>query len=79
MPEITHHCPKTPIILVGTKVDLRTDSEIMGYGGRVIVPITYEQGLDMSHKCGCIFYLEVYNNLFKTKTHDSDLHWKILA
>lgn len=26
-PEITHHCSKTPFILVGTQIDLRTDNE----------------------------------------------------
>jgi len=26
VPEITHHCPKTPFLLVGTCVDLRDDS-----------------------------------------------------
>lgn len=24
-PEITHHCPKIPILLVGTKMDLRDE------------------------------------------------------
>ncbi|GIY21351.1 hypothetical protein CEXT_788101 [Caerostris extrusa] len=26
-PEIRHHCRKTPIILIGTKIDLRENSE----------------------------------------------------
>lgn len=26
VPEITHHCPKTPFLLVGTQIDLRDDS-----------------------------------------------------
>ena len=25
-PEITHHCPKTPYLLVGTQMDLRDDA-----------------------------------------------------
>ena len=25
MPEITHHCPKTPFLLVGTQIDLKDD------------------------------------------------------
>ena len=27
MPEITHHCPKTPFLLVGTQIDLRDDQD----------------------------------------------------
>ena len=26
VPEITHHCPRTPFLLVGTQVDLREDA-----------------------------------------------------
>ena len=26
-PEVKHHCPSTPVILVGTKTDLRDDME----------------------------------------------------
>ena len=26
-PEVKHHCPNTPVILVGTKIDLRDDPE----------------------------------------------------
>jgi GTPase SAR1 family protein len=27
IPELRHHCPRTPILLVGTKADLRKDPE----------------------------------------------------
>lgn len=29
MPEISHHCPRTPFLLVGTQVDLRDDSNTL--------------------------------------------------
>ena len=29
-PEVKHHCPSTPVILVGTKTDLRDDMETIG-------------------------------------------------
>ncbi|XP_062328917.1 rho-related GTP-binding protein RhoG-like [Osmerus eperlanus] len=28
-PEVTHHCPNVPILLVGTKSDLRNDEEVL--------------------------------------------------
>jgi GTPase SAR1 family protein len=28
-PELKHHCPEAPIILVGTKIDLRDDRETL--------------------------------------------------
>jgi hypothetical protein len=28
LPEIRHHCPETPFILVGTKLDLRNDLNV---------------------------------------------------
>ncbi|XP_062397928.1 cell division control protein 42 homolog [Sardina pilchardus] len=30
VPEIAHHCPKTPFLLVGTKTDLRDDPSTIG-------------------------------------------------
>ena len=27
-PEVTHYCPNVPIVLAGTKIDLRDDKEI---------------------------------------------------
>jgi len=29
LPEVSHFCPKVPIILVGTKKDLRTDASVI--------------------------------------------------
>ena len=28
-PEVIHYCPKVPIVLVGTKVDMREDKEVV--------------------------------------------------
>lgn len=43
-PEVRHHCPSTPIILVGTKLDLREDKEtIEKLKDKKLAPITYPQ------------------------------------
>jgi Ras-related C3 botulinum toxin substrate 1 len=43
-PEVRHHCPATPIILVGTKLDLRDDKNtIEKLRDKKLQPITYPQ------------------------------------
>jgi len=58
-PEISHHCPNTPIILVGTKVDLREDKPtIEKLTAKKQSPISYEQGLQMMQEIGAVKYME---------------------
>ena len=58
-PEVSHHCPNTPIILVGTKVDLREDQATMEkLAAKKQAPITYEQGLQMVSEIGAVKYME---------------------
>ncbi|KAK9304285.1 hypothetical protein QLX08_004281 [Tetragonisca angustula] len=58
-PEVRHHCPATPIILVGTKLDLREDKEtIERLKDKKLAPITYPQGLSMAKEIGAVKYLE---------------------
>ncbi|TPX64489.1 hypothetical protein SpCBS45565_g05892 [Spizellomyces sp. 'palustris'] len=58
-PEISHHAPNTPIILVGTKLDLREDKEtIEKLREKRMAPITYPQGLQMAKEIGAVKYLE---------------------
>jgi len=43
-PEVRHHCPSTPIILVGTKLDLRDDKNTIDkLRDKKLQPITYPQ------------------------------------
>ncbi|KAI5627363.1 ras-related C3 botulinum toxin substrate 1 [Silurus asotus] len=52
-PEVRHHCPNTPIILVGTKIDLREDKDTVDkLKEKKLTPITYPQGLAMAKKIG---------------------------
>lgn len=58
-PEVTHHCPNAPVILVGTKLDLRDDRDtIEGLKQKRLIPITYAQGLAMAKEIHSVRYLE---------------------
>ncbi|XP_052327858.1 ras-related C3 botulinum toxin substrate 3-like isoform X1 [Oncorhynchus keta] len=58
-PEVRHHCPNTPIILVGTKLDLRDDKDTTErLRDKKLSPITYPQGLAMAREIGAVKYLE---------------------
>ncbi|VDN83101.1 unnamed protein product [Brugia pahangi] len=55
-PEVSHHCPNAPIILVGTKLDLREDNEtVERLRDRHLAPISYLQGLSMSKEISMFF------------------------
>jgi small GTP-binding protein len=57
--EIRHHCPNVPIILVGTKIDLRSDQETLeelSKAGKQ--PITAGEGTQMAQEIQAIKYLE---------------------
>ena len=55
-PEISHHCPKVPCLLVGTKLDLR-DPEAREKARIKVNPITYEQGLAKAKEVAKILFL----------------------
>jgi len=59
VPEVRHHCPKAPIILVGTKLDLRDDqTTIEKLRLNKQAPITYPQGLALAKDISSLKYLE---------------------
>jgi Ras-related C3 botulinum toxin substrate 1 len=58
-PEIKHHCADAPILLIGTKIDLREDKEtlqILAENGQA--PIKREQGQKLANKIRAVKYLE---------------------
>merc|ERR1712137_753852 len=58
-PEIQHHNPNTPIILVGTELDLRDDKETIDrLAEKKLAPITYDQGLLMAKEIKAVKTLE---------------------
>ncbi|XP_041919778.1 rho-related GTP-binding protein RhoG-like [Alosa pseudoharengus] len=58
-PEVTHHCPNTPILLVGTKKDLRNDPEIQKkLKDQNQTTVTLQQGQALARQIQAIKYLE---------------------
>jgi small GTP-binding protein len=54
MPEIRHYNPQTPVVLVGTKLDLRDNTEMIKhiYDKYKCGLVTYEQGLAIAKEIG---------------------------
>ncbi|KAL1281300.1 hypothetical protein QQF64_000103 [Cirrhinus molitorella] len=58
-PEVRHHCPETPFILVGTQLDLRDDKcTTEQLKKKKQTPISYHQGLAVAEEIGAVKYLE---------------------
>jgi Ras-related C3 botulinum toxin substrate 1 len=58
-PEIEHHAPNVPIILVGTKLDLRDDKAAADQlRARKMEPVSYEQALSVAKEIKAHKYLE---------------------
>ncbi|GAM24268.1 hypothetical protein SAMD00019534_074430 [Acytostelium subglobosum LB1] len=58
-PEICHHAPNVPIILVGTKLDMRDDKETLDrLKEKKLNPISYEQGMAKMKEINAVKYLE---------------------
>uniref|UniRef100_A0A6B2LR72 Uncharacterized protein n=1 Tax=Arcella intermedia TaxID=1963864 RepID=A0A6B2LR72_9EUKA len=58
-PEVTHHCPNTPIILVGTKLDLIENLEVVQkLKLENKFPVPYEQAVLMKRMIDARNYLE---------------------
>lgn len=58
-PEVHHHCPGVPIIIVGTQTDLRNDEVILQRLHRQkLSPITQDQGEKLAKELRAVKYVE---------------------
>ena len=58
-PEIHHHCPKAKRMLIGTKMDLRQNADILAKLSRTgQAPITHEEAVNMAKQIGALSYRE---------------------
>lgn len=59
VPEITHHCQKTPFLLVGTQIDLRDDAATLEkLAKNKQKPISNEQGDKLAKELKAVKYVE---------------------
>lgn len=60
LPEIKDHCPNTPFILVGLKLDLRDDADTLAHlaESEQTTPVSYAQGLAFAKEIGAYRYVE---------------------
>jgi small GTP-binding protein len=59
IPEARHHCPDVPIILCGSKIDLRDDPDMISQlKQRKQQVVTADEGEYMAWSCDCIGYVE---------------------
>jgi len=58
-PEVHHHCPNAPVILVGTKLDLRDDPETCSrLREKGLAPIGEGQGQQKCKEIGAVKFME---------------------
>jgi small GTP-binding protein len=59
VPELAHYCPETPIVLVGTKIDMRNDADTLErLDERGLKPISTEAGKAVAKSIGAAAYVE---------------------
>jgi cell division control protein 42 len=55
-PEVRHHCPDVPYLLVGTQTDLRHDPSVLSREDQWLV--TVEEGECLASRLGAVKYME---------------------
>lgn len=58
-PEVHHHCPGVPCLIVGTQVDLRNDESVREkLSKQKMQPVSKEMGEKMAKELGAVRYVE---------------------
>jgi Ras-related C3 botulinum toxin substrate 1 len=62
MPEVRHFCEKTPVILIGTKLDLKShrklNSKVCSKKETGNITVLYEEAISMKNKIKAAEYIE---------------------
>lgn len=58
LPEVRHHCPGVPCLIVGTQVDLRDDAAVIEkLAKQRQTPISYKQGEGLAKDLSAVKYV----------------------
>eukprot|EP00010_Vexillifera_abyssalis_P009159 CAMPEP_0201547568 /NCGR_PEP_ID=MMETSP0173_2-20130828/4040_1 /ASSEMBLY_ACC=CAM_ASM_000268 /TAXON_ID=218659 /ORGANISM="Vexillifera sp., Strain DIVA3 564/2" /LENGTH=163 /DNA_ID=CAMNT_0047956659 /DNA_START=286 /DNA_END=777 /DNA_ORIENTATION=- len=58
-PELSHFSPRVPIILIGTKIELRDDKDTIEFlKEKNLEPITFKQGKQLAKEIHAVKYME---------------------
>ena len=78
VPEISHHCPRTPFLLVGTQVDLRDDSNTLEkLAKNKQRALSCESGEKLARELKAVKYVEC-SALTQVRTEERPLHLKLV-
>lgn len=67
LPEVHHHCPGVPCIIVGTQIDLRDDPTLMEKLARQKQkPVEFMQGDKLARELGAVKYVPDLPSFFST-------------
>ncbi|ONI08421.1 hypothetical protein PRUPE_5G177400 [Prunus persica] len=73
IPELQHYAPGVPVVLAGTKLDLREDKHYLAdHPG--LVPVTTAQGEELRKQIGASFYIEC-----SSKTQQVCINWYLYS
>jgi small GTP-binding protein len=77
-PEVHHHCPGVPCLIVGTQTDLRDDPSVREkLGKQKMSPVRKEDGEKMARELGAVRYVECSAlTQYKLKDVFDEVSWR---
>lgn len=61
VPELQHHAPGVPLILVGTKLDMRDDADMVAkLKDKKLAPVSFQEGEGLKKDVGAVKYIECF-------------------
>ncbi|RXM32829.1 Rho-related GTP-binding protein RhoN [Acipenser ruthenus] len=69
--ETQEFCPNAKVVLVGCKLDMRTDlSTLLELSKQRLIPVTHEQGSTLARQIGAVAYMECSSKVSENSVRD---------